>query len=58
MTKCKQRKYSPWLVVGVITGFLLGCSYFAIGVCTHTKNKARMSASDRNLDYDRAGTTR
>ncbi|MFO3582123.1 hypothetical protein SC260_15070 [Legionella pneumophila serogroup 1] len=59
MNECKHHKISPWLVAGIITGFMLGFSYFAIGVYIHTKNKApQMNPANLHLDYDRAGTTR
>lgn len=58
MSKCKHYKKNIWLVVGVITGYILGFSYFAIGVYTHTKNKTQMRASNVSSDYEHAGITK
>lgn len=51
-------KKSTWLVFGIITGFTLGFTYFAIGVYSHSPHRYSPSVSHIDSNYDPAGITR
>lgn len=55
---CNKDKQRSWLFPGIITGFVLGFLYFAIGVYTHSPSRNHQSSATMNSEYDRAGTTR
>lgn len=58
MMECKKDKKNSWLIFGVITGFLLGFSYFAMGVYTHSQDRAHRGLANINSDYPHAGMRR
>jgi len=56
--KCKKDKKNSWVVFGIITGFLFGFSYFAIGVYTHSQEKTHPIAANINSNHPHSGTIR
>lgn len=54
----ERHKFDYWLVVGVIVGYILGFSYFALGVYIHSKNNAKKRDPEIYLKYYPVGITR
>lgn len=54
----QKDKNMLWLVSGIITGFILGLSYFVVGVYNHSKNRSHLLSSNIYSDYDHAERSR
>ena len=56
---CRKNKNPSWVCYGVIVGFILGFSYFALGVYNHSNEVKNNDTLKAKYNYsNNSGTTK